>query len=175
MSASSGPTPDVSAAPTVEELRSLFFEVMHGQREHLERCAAAQGLTGQLAIALLQLWRPWPSACPGRGAAVTEGEPPGRGEGSGMPMRELAGRISCDPSQLTGIADRLEHLGLVERRPDAGDRRVKLLVVTDAGGRIAQQLAEQINGGAPGFSALDDAERATLGALLRTVADATAP
>src|ERR1700736_2391674 len=50
-----------------------------------------------------------------------------------VPMRELAAGIMCDASTVTGIVDRLEGRGLVERRPDPGDRRVKGLVVTPAG------------------------------------------
>ena len=88
-------------------------------------------------------------------------------------MRELAGRISCDPSQVTGIADRLEDLGLVERRPSPQDRRVKLLVVTAEGEQVAGQLAEEVNRDAPGFSALTDQERVVLARLLSKVAAAS--
>ena len=155
----------VPAVPSTEQLRANLIEVMHGQRHHLDRCAAGHGLSGQLAIALLQLRSPWPGTEPG-GAGPESG-------GDGMPMRELAGRISCDPSQLTGIADRLEDLGLGERRPSPHDRRVKLLVVTAAGERVAAALAEEINQGAPGFSALSDQERVDLARLLRKVADSS--
>ena len=34
-----------------------------------------------------------------------------------MPMSELAEAMRCDNSNVTGIADRLEDRGLVERRP----------------------------------------------------------
>jgi DNA-binding MarR family transcriptional regulator len=155
----------VEPVPTVEELRAGVIEVMHGQRHHVERCAARHGLSGQLAIALLQLESPWPAG-PVAGHTASA-------EGDGMPMRELAGRISCDPSQVTGIADRLEDLGLVERRPARDDRRVKLLVVTDEGRRVAAELADEVNRGAPGFSALTDDERLTLRRLLARVAAAT--
>ena len=50
-----------------------------------------------------------------------------------VPMRDLAGRLRCDPSNVTFLADRLEERGLVERRPDPSDRRVKLLALTPAG------------------------------------------
>jgi DNA-binding MarR family transcriptional regulator len=48
-------------------------------------------------------------------------------------MRDLAGRLQCDPSNVTFLADRLEERGLIERRPDPSDRRVKLLALTPAG------------------------------------------
>ena len=44
------------------------------------------------------------------------------------PMSELAAAMFCDASNITGIADRLEARGLVERVPSAQDRRVKTLV-----------------------------------------------
>src|SRR5205809_554317 len=45
-------------------------------------------------------------------------------------MRELASRLKCHPSNITGVVDRLEARGLVERRPDPADRRVKGLALT---------------------------------------------
>ncbi len=162
-------SPMDSSTPSTEQLRSALIEVMQGQRRHLEVCAARHGLSGQLAIALLQLCAPWPPS-PAAGAR-SDGEvhcPDG-----GMPMRELAGRISCDPSQVTGIADRLEDLGLVERRPNPADRRVKLLVVTAEGERVSSRLSAEINREAPGFSVLDHGERSRLLELLQKVAGAS--
>ena len=49
------------------------------------------------------------------------------------PMRRLAEQMKCEASNLTGLVDRLESRGLVERRPDPGDRRVRLLALTDEG------------------------------------------
>jgi DNA-binding MarR family transcriptional regulator len=86
-------------------------------------------------------------------------------------MRELADRISCDPSQVTGIADRLEALELVERRPSPQDRRVKRLVVTDRGHAVAEQLASELNEDAPGLRSLRDDERVELLVLLRKLAE----
>jgi DNA-binding MarR family transcriptional regulator len=51
----------------------------------------------------------------------------------GLTMSQLAQRLHCDNSNVTGIADRLEAAGLVERRPDPADRRVKTLALTDRG------------------------------------------
>ena len=50
-----------------------------------------------------------------------------------LSMRDLAERLYLDPSNLTALVDRLEDLGLVERRADSEDRRVKRIVVTPAG------------------------------------------
>lgn len=54
------------------------------------------------------------------------------------PMRRLAERMNCEASNLTGLVDRLETRGLVERRPDPADRRVRLLALTDEGNRVSQ-------------------------------------
>jgi DNA-binding MarR family transcriptional regulator len=48
-------------------------------------------------------------------------------------MRSLAEAWACDASNATWMVDRLEQAGLAERRPRAGDRRVKLVSLTPAG------------------------------------------
>src|ERR671931_2688471 len=50
-----------------------------------------------------------------------------------MTMRELAERMSCEPSNATFVVDKLERQGLVERRPRPTDRRVRQLVLTADG------------------------------------------
>jgi len=56
------------------------------------------------------------------------------------PMGDLAAAMHCDNSNITGIVDRLEERGLVERQPAAYDRRVKLIAVTRAGARLRDAL-----------------------------------
>ncbi|MCU1452620.1 MAG: MarR family transcriptional regulator [Acidimicrobiales bacterium] len=51
----------------------------------------------------------------------------------GVIQRDLAEHWACDPSWVTARIDRLENLGLVERRPGATDRRVKAVWLTDEG------------------------------------------
>ena len=55
-------------------------------------------------------------------------------------MRELAERLKSDPSNVTGLIDRLEARGLVERRPDPKDRRIKGLALTSAGAKMRECL-----------------------------------
>ncbi|MDX6534143.1 MAG: hypothetical protein QOJ13_2894 [Gaiellales bacterium] len=66
--------------------------------------------------------------------------------GAPLPMRTLARKLGCDASNITGIVDRLEERGLLVRAVSAVDRRVKMLVLTDAGIqlrlRIMADLAE---------------------------------
>lgn len=52
-----------------------------------------------------------------------------------LPMSELANRLGCDASNVTGLVDRLEERGLLERRADAEDRRVKMIAVTSSGAK----------------------------------------
>ncbi|MEW6582303.1 MAG: MarR family winged helix-turn-helix transcriptional regulator [Actinomycetota bacterium] len=87
------------------------------QRQRMFAAAAAAGLTMPQAFAVLQL---------------DPDDPPA--------MRELAGALQCDASLVTAIVDRLEELGLAERRVSAADRRVKELVLTGAGRDVQARL-----------------------------------
>ena len=60
------------------------------------------------------------------------------------PMGDLAKFLSCDNSNVTGIVDRLEERGLVERRPADYDRRVKLIVLTEEGQRVRHEIERRI-------------------------------
>ena len=62
--------------------------------------------------------------------------------GEAVPMRDLADRLQCDPSNVTFLADRLEERGLIERRPDLSDRRVKLLALTPAGLAMRMRIVQ---------------------------------
>jgi DNA-binding MarR family transcriptional regulator len=81
-------------------------------------------------------------------------------------MRELAGRLKCDPSNITGLIDRLEARGLVERRAHPADRRIKYLVLTHEGERLRKQFAARLYA-APGWLAgLSEPEQRQLHDLL---------
>ena len=62
--------------------------------------------------------------------------------GEAVPMRDLADRLQCDPSNVTFLAVRLEERGLIERRPDLSDRRVKLLALTTAGLAVRTRIVQ---------------------------------
>ena len=61
------------------------------------------------------------------------------------PMGELAKQLFCDNSNITGIVDRLEERGLVERKADDHDRRVKLLVLTSEGRSVRDQVMARLS------------------------------
>lgn len=81
---------------------------------------------------------------------------------SGRTMRSLAEEWGCDASNATWIVDRLEKRGLVERRAKAGDRRVKLVVLSSAGVKARKQLLDGLFEPPPELLALP---RATLEVL----------
>ena len=64
--------------------------------------------------------------------------------GHELPMSALAGSLHCDASNVTGIVDRLECRGLIERRSSSEDRRVKMIAVTEAGQRLREQIAARM-------------------------------
>jgi DNA-binding MarR family transcriptional regulator len=61
-----------------------------------------------------------------------------------MPQREAALQLGYDPSNITALADVLEARGLVERRLDPADRRVKTLARTAEGERLVRELDESL-------------------------------
>ncbi|WP_328365258.1 MarR family transcriptional regulator [Streptomyces sp. NBC_00457] len=90
-----------------------------------------------------------------------------------LPMRKLAQKLKCEPSNVTGIVDRLESRGLVERRPDPKDRRVKLAATTDEGRRVARGLRESLRFAREPLAGLSEDERLALRDLLRRMLSAS--
>ncbi|WP_225821111.1 MarR family winged helix-turn-helix transcriptional regulator [Streptomyces naphthomycinicus] len=84
-----------------------------------------------------------------------------------LPMRKLAQKLKCEPSNVTGIVDRLENRGLVERRPDPADRRVKVAAATEEGRRVARDLREGLHFAREPLAGLSAEERGSLRDLLR--------
>ena len=83
-----------------------------------------------------------------------------------MPMRQLAADMGYDASHITGIVDRLEARGFVERRADSRDRRVKLLVVTESGHTVQREVERRAFAGNPILDRLSTDQRSELRALL---------
>jgi len=85
-----------------------------------------------------------------------------------LSMRELASRVHASPSNLTVTVDRLEARGLIVRR-GGSDRRVKGVLLTEAGLALKQRLDERLLTDHPASRGLDAAQRAALVDLLRTL------
>jgi DNA-binding MarR family transcriptional regulator len=87
-----------------------------------------------------------------------------------LAMKELGHRMHCDPSFVTGIADMLEKRGLAVREPDPADRRVKRLVLTEAGAELKHRMEQEMLSRSPWRQALTRAERTTLIELIHKMA-----
>lgn len=61
------------------------------------------------------------------------------GHNQNMRMKELAERLGVTTGSLTVGIDKLEKLGLVERKPHESDRRSWLIVLTDDGKQMYEQ------------------------------------
>ncbi|MGW0805991.1 MarR family winged helix-turn-helix transcriptional regulator [Nonomuraea sp. NPDC002799] len=59
----------------------------------------------------------------------------------------LADAIGADKTRIIGTLDQLQEAGLISREPDPGDRRAKILAITDDGRRVQRscQTAIQAN------------------------------
>jgi DNA-binding MarR family transcriptional regulator len=124
------------------ETSSLVFALARQMEAHNQVIAAEFGLTGPQARLLVQL-----------------GDP--------VPMGQLAERLDCDPSNVTGLVDRLHARGLLERRENEADRRVKHLMLTSAGRRLRAELEARLFAGRPLLARLSRGDQQALRDLLR--------
>jgi DNA-binding MarR family transcriptional regulator len=79
--------------------------------------------------------------------------------------------MHCDNSNITGIVDRLEERGLVERGAAEGDRRVKLVALTQAGREIHDELARRRAEPPAELAALSDADLRKLRQILASMSE----
>ncbi|MER5868912.1 MarR family transcriptional regulator [Streptomyces sp. NPDC002044] len=135
--------PSRRADPVTLEVVELIGDVVARYHMEYEHVAASHQLTGAQArvLNLLAL------------------EP--------LPMRRIAQKLRCEPSNVTGIVDRLETRGLVERRPDPADRRVKLAAPTEEGLQTADRLRESLDFAREPLAGLSAQERTALRDLLK--------
>jgi DNA-binding MarR family transcriptional regulator len=84
-----------------------------------------------------------------------------------LAMNALADALYCHASNVTGIVDRLESRGLVERRSGAEDRRVKTLVLTQEGTEVRARVIELLSEPPAAISSLSDADQRALRDVLR--------
>lgn len=127
-------------AAAERELCGLVNGLAEQIADHVRARAVRLGLTAAQATALREMTGP-------------------------MTMRELAERMSCEPSNTTFVVDRLEKLGLVERRAHATDRRAKQLVLTAEGSTVRERLLELLTQDSP-LAGLTAQQQRTLHDLL---------
>ncbi len=127
-----------------------FIELIRGQKFWMAQIAGDFDLTVQMA------------------QAINELQP-----GETITMKDLSVLMWCDASNATGIVDRLEARGLVERRPAEHDRRVKCVVLTPTGKRLRRKIVDRFREPPPAIAALSDEDQAALSGILdRALANA---
>jgi MarR family transcriptional regulator, organic hydroperoxide resistance regulator len=108
-------------ATPASEAWALMFELLHLSKQRFMAIASEFELSPPQVMALRQLDPDQPK-----------------------PMSELAIALRCDNSNVTGIVDRLEDRGLVERQPAEHDRRVKMLSITPRGIEVRAGLSARL-------------------------------
>jgi MarR family transcriptional regulator, organic hydroperoxide resistance regulator len=137
----------VRTAPTsviAREAQGLFFRIGMVHRTRIGAEFAELGLTFAQAHALRLLDPAQP-----------------------LPMSSLAELLVCDASNVTGIADRLEARGLVERQSLGADRRVKTLALTPAGVELRARVTDLMSEPPDAIAALSAEDQRTLRDILR--------
>lgn len=82
-------------------------------------------------------------------------------------MRELAGVLGCDASNVTQIVGRLEARDLVQRRPNPDDGRSRQIVRTPDGDALSAAFERSFEFTRAAMSNLNSPEQAQLATLLR--------
>lgn len=94
-------------------------------------------------------------------------------EDEGVTQRDLTDLMASDPNTVTSVLSRMEQAGLIERRPDATDRRAKRVRIKQRGRGIfaeARQAAADLQ--LEVLSVLPESKRERFLADLEQVADA---
>ena len=113
--------------PAVRPVESTFRELIRtlGLLERVQQAYFARfGLSGSKWGVLRNLHR-----------AEQEGLP-------GLRLTDLSRRMLIRPPSVTGIADRLEKVGLIVRRASETDGRSKQVALTEKGRRLVEQVLE---------------------------------
>ncbi|MEV4344559.1 MarR family transcriptional regulator [Actinoplanes sp. NPDC049596] len=132
------------SVPADSEMCGLVNALSQAIDRHTRKVAEQFGLTAAQTIALRELPEP-------------------------RTLGALAERMHCEASNATFVADRLEAMGMLERRPHPTDRRAKLLHLTPEGVALRKRVVKHLNVDAP-LSRLNDQEQSQLRELLlRTV------
>jgi DNA-binding MarR family transcriptional regulator len=136
--------PDLSADGEIDrDMCKLVHQVAQRLDVHVRRIAEELGLTASQVVALRELSDP-------------------------ITARELATRMSCEPSNATFVLDRLEQQSLIRRRPHPTDRRAKQIVLTPAGQRCRATVLKHLSTQSP-LAPLTATQQETLRDLLQTL------
>ena len=87
----------------------------------------------------------------------------------GVSMGEMARGIGVDPSYITALVDDLDARGLARREPAPYDRRVKIIVLTDEGRKLAAEIDSVLSVPPAALAALSPSDLRQLRDLLDKV------
>jgi DNA-binding MarR family transcriptional regulator len=90
----------------------------------------------------------------------------------GVSMGDMARGIGCDPSYITALVDDLADRGFATREPNPVDRRVKIIVLTPEGRKLADDIRTVLSVPPASFGALNRAELLQLRQLLDKIVEA---
>jgi DNA-binding MarR family transcriptional regulator len=127
------------------EAWSLFLGVMFDERPPRVPAVAAAFDVSPMGLKMLQSLEP----------------------GTELPMSAVAERLFCDASNVTGMVDRLEARGLLERREDPRDRRVKRIALTEEGAAVREQVLERLYEPPAAIARLSRADQRALRDIMR--------
>lgn len=132
------------ADPATEAWRT-FLGILFDERPPRIPAVAAEFDVSPMGLKLLQILEP----------------------GVELPMSALAERLYCDASNVTGMVDRLEARGLLERGDDPRDRRVKRIALTDEGASVRERVLERLYEPPEAIARLSRADQRALRDVLR--------
>jgi len=132
----------------VQQASYLLHRMAERQQAHYTACAAELELSAAQSKVLMSL------------------QP-----GEAVPMRALAERVGSDPSNLTGLVDKLEARGALRRMPDPDDRRVKTLRLTEDGQRLRESFWHRLTHDAGPIAPLSPVQVRQLCQLLQAALD----
>jgi DNA-binding MarR family transcriptional regulator len=91
--------------------------------------------------------------------------------GRPVPMGRLAETLACRASNVTGLVDRLEARGLIERRLSGDDRRIRVLKLTREGVHQRAQILKRMTSGARPLTRLSPRQQHALVRILDVLVD----
>jgi DNA-binding MarR family transcriptional regulator len=120
------------------------------------------GVSRQLRHLTRQALEPW-EITPGQSRALNVLMRHGT-----MRLRELSEHLRIAARSTTEVVDALQERGLVQRRPDPGDRRATLITLTDQGAAVGKGIQAARDAEAERFfGGVSEADRADLARILR--------
>jgi DNA-binding MarR family transcriptional regulator len=138
----------VRSSSAAREAWGLFWRIFMEDKRRRWAILSELGISPQQSMAL---------------STLKPGEP--------MPMSALADAMHADNSSITGIVDRLETAGLVERQPDERDRRVKAVILTEKGEWLRVEIDRRAGEPPPRLARLSEEDTVALRDILARALD----